>query len=201
MAVSHYAAWVCHAKGSIKMRGDGVEGRPAAQHPSVRIACQRPKEDQIMNSGFVALRGECRCARVRFEITTPPIMTMACHCTGCQRMSASAFSLSAAIPSAAFSITQGEPVIGGLRGALQHFFCDYCMSWLFTRADGFESFVNIRVTMLEEPRQFPPYIETYTSEKLPWASTPAVYSFPQFPPLEDYEGLTKKYASHVWAQT
>jgi hypothetical protein len=116
-------------------------------------------------------------------------------------MSASAFSLSAAIPSNAFSITQGEPVIGGLRGAVHHFFCDYCMSWLFTRIDEVESFVNIRVTMLDDPRPFPPFIETYTSEKLPWASTPAVHSFPQFPPLEAYEGLAREYASHVRAQT
>jgi hypothetical protein len=158
-------------------------------------------QEQIVNSEFVALRGECRCGKVRFEITAPPIMTMACHCTGCQRMSASAFSLSAAIPSDAFSITQGEPVIGGLRGALHHFFCDYCMSWLFTRVDGFESFVNIRVTMLDDPSPFPPYIETYTSEKLPWASTPAVHSFSHFPSLEDYDGLVRQYASHVRAQT
>jgi hypothetical protein len=151
-----------------------------------------------MNS-FVALQGECRCGRIRFQITAPPIITMACHCTGCQRMSASAFSLSAAIPSKAFSIMQGEPVIGGMRGAAHHFFCDYCLSWLFTQVDGFDSFVNIRVTMLDDPSRFPPYIETYTSEKLPWATTPAVHSFAQFPLLEDYEGLAKEYGSRVSA--
>lgn len=162
---------------------------------------REPKGGQIMNSEFAVLRGECRCGRVRFEVTAPPIITMACHCTGCQRMSASAFSLSAAIPSDAFSITQGEPVIGGLRdAAIHHFFCDYCMSWLFTRTDGLDFFVNIRVTMLADPSPFPPYIETYTSEKLSWASTPAVHSFPQFPPFEDYEDLARKYAAHVRGQ-
>jgi hypothetical protein len=54
--------------------------------------------------------------------------------------------------------------------------------------------------MLDDPSPFPPYIETFTSEKLPWATTPAVRSFEQFPPPEDYEGLTKEYASHVSAQ-
>lgn len=43
--------------------------------------------------------GRCRCGEVQFRISAPPILTMACHCRGCQRMSASAFSLSAAIPS------------------------------------------------------------------------------------------------------
>ena len=37
--------------------------------------------------------GGCRCGRVRLRVEAPPLITMACHCTGCQRMSASAFSL------------------------------------------------------------------------------------------------------------
>src|SRR5215470_19244491 len=88
--------------------------------------------------------GGCRCGRVRFRINAAPLLTMACHCTGCQRMTSSAFSLSAAIPSDGFSVTQGEPVIGGLHGPTRHFFCAYCMSWLFTRPEGLDWFVNIR---------------------------------------------------------
>jgi hypothetical protein len=68
------------------------------------------------------------------RISASPILTMACHCKGCQRMSASAFSLGAAIPSEGFEVIQGEPVIGGLHGANRHYFCAYCMSWIFTRA-------------------------------------------------------------------
>ena len=94
---------------------------------------------------------------------------------------------------------EGEPVIGGLRGPTRHFFCPYCMSWMFTRPDGFDSIVNIRVTMLDDPRPFPPFIETYTSEKLPWASTPAVRSFEKFPAFEEYEGLARDYAAYASA--
>jgi hypothetical protein len=79
----------------------------------------------------------------------------------------------------------------------RHFFCPYCMSWMFTRPDGFDSIVNVRVTMLDDPRPFPPFIETYTSEKLPWASTPAVRSFEKFPALEEYESLARDYAAHI----
>ena len=40
---------------------------------------------------------------------------MACHCAGCQRMTASAFSLSeASIRPSAFRLTPGEPVLGGI---------------------------------------------------------------------------------------
>jgi hypothetical protein len=139
--------------------------------------------------------GGCRCGQVRIRIAAPPLLTMACHCTGCQRMSASAFSLSAAIPSEGFSVTKGEPVIGGLHGATRHYFCPHCMSWMFTRPEGLDMFVNVRPTMLDDPSWFSPFIETFTREKLAWAATPAVHSFETFPPFDAYAALTRDYAA------
>ncbi|HEX2527843.1 MAG TPA: GFA family protein [Geminicoccus sp.] len=137
--------------------------------------------------------GGCRCGQVRIRISEPPLLAMACHCTGCQRMSASAYSLSAAIPRDGFTVTQGEPVIGGLHGAHRHYFCPHCKSWMFTRADGMDWFVNLRPTMLDNPGWFTPYVETWTSEKLPWATTPAVHSYEQLPAFEDFAWLTEAY--------
>lgn len=143
------------------------------------------------------LDGGCRCGRVRFRVSAQPLLAMACHCTGCQRMTGSAFSLSAAIPVDGFAVTKGEPVIGGLHGASRHYFCPHCMSWLFTRPEGIDWFVNIRPTMLDVSTSFPPFIETFTSEKLPWATTAAVHSFETFPPFEAYEELTREYAQRA----
>ena len=141
--------------------------------------------------------GGCRCGRVRLRISAPPLLTAACHCTGCQRMSSSAFSLSAAIPSEGFAIIQGEPVIGGLRGGTRHSFCPHCMSWLFTRPEGVDWFVNLRPTMLDNPSWFAPFIETYTSEKLPWATTPAVHGYERFPQMGEFAGLLEAFGR--WA--
>jgi hypothetical protein len=139
--------------------------------------------------------GACRCGRTRFAVSAPPLLTAACHCTGCQRMSASAFSLSVAIPAAGFRVTQGVPVIGGLHGKTQHFFCPHCMSWMFTRPEGEKNaFVNVRPTMLERHEWFAPFIEFWTREKLPWASTPAVHSYESQPAMEDYPQLLEEYA-------
>jgi hypothetical protein len=147
----------------------------------------------------LAREGGCRCGQVRIIVSLPPFLTMACHCTGCQRMTGSAFSLSAAILAKGFAITRGEPVVGGLHGtAAHHFFCPHCMSWMFTRLEGFD-FVNVRATMLDDPSSFVPFIETYTSEKLPWAATPALHSFEKFPALDEYDSLMEKYAA--WMET
>ena len=48
-------------------------------------------------------------------------------------------------------------------------------------------FVNLCPTMLEDPNWFTPFIETYTSEKLPWATTPAVRGHERFPGVGSLE--------------
>ena len=95
-------------------------------------------------------QGSCRCGQVQLKVRGRPVMTFACHCTGCQKMTASAFSLSSLYPEDAFEWSGLEPVIGGLHGDLRHFFCPHCLSWMFTRFDAMGPFVNVRSTMLDE---------------------------------------------------
>ena len=145
--------------------------------------------------GDFTREGGCRCGQVRFRISAPPLITMACHCTGCQKMTGRAFSLSVLTPAAGFAVTMGEPVLGGLHGATRHFFCPNCKSWMFTRPDGAEHLVNVRTTLLDDPSGLEPYMETMTAEKLPWAVTPAVESFEGFPPVEAYGPMMAAFAA------
>ncbi|MEO0996571.1 MAG: GFA family protein [Pseudomonadota bacterium] len=148
-----------------------------------------------MTDGNPDKLGKCRCAKVQFKVSAEPLITMACHCTGCQRMTASAFSLSTLYPSHGLKITLGEPIIGGLHGATRHYFCAHCMSWLFTRPEGMDEFVNVRATMMEDARSYSPFVETYTIEKLPWATTHAAYSYDKFPSPDDFPELFSEFAN------
>lgn len=148
-----------------------------------------------MSRMTIPQEGGCRCGQVRLKISAPPILTMACHCTGCQKMSSSAYSLSAAIPADGFEVIAGEPVIGGLHGASRHYFCPHCMTWMFTRPEGMDWFVNLRPTMLDDTSGIAPFIETFTSEKLPFAATGALHSYETFPPMEAYEGLVNEFVA------
>jgi hypothetical protein len=141
------------------------------------------------------MAGSCRCGQVRIEISAPPLFTSACHCRGCQKMSASAYSLSVAIPTAGFRVTEGESVPGGLQGGtIRHHFCPHCKSWMFTRIQGMDLFVNVRATMLDDTSWYTPFIETWTDERLPWATTPARHSYPRFPPEADFPRLLAEFA-------
>jgi hypothetical protein len=140
------------------------------------------------------LEGGCRCGKTRLKITATPLVAAACHCKGCQKMSSSAYSLGILVPADGFQVTQGEPVLGGLRGEItQHNFCPHCMTWMYTGHTNMESMVVVRATMMDDISWFTPFMETYTDDKLPFATTSAKHSFPTFPGWEAMESLTKEY--------
>lgn len=139
--------------------------------------------------------GSCRCGALRVRVTKPPILTAACHCTGCQKMSGSAFSTTAMIPADGFEIIAGRPVVGGLKGPeIHHQHCPDCLSWVFTTLGPELPFVNLRAVMLDDTTWFAPFAETCTSERLPWARTGAPRSFEKFPPPEAFSELLAEFA-------
>ena len=143
------------------------------------------------------MTGGCRCCRVRFEISAPPMITLICHCTGCQRMTGSAYSTTVMVPTAGLNLTQGDVVIGGIRGDQGHHqHCDYCKSWIFTEIVPDMGFVNVRATMLDDTDWFTPYAETYTNEALAWARINGpTHSFATFPTAEEYQPLLAEFAA------
>lgn len=141
-----------------------------------------------------AMFGHCRCGRVTIRTGGQPVLTMACHCRGCQRMTASAFSLSSLFPDETVAIS-GETILGGLHGEFRHHHCAHCLGWVFTRADIMGPMVNIRSTMLDGGAVEPPFMETWTDARLPWVTTGAARRYPQFPPFEDFPRAMADFAA------
>jgi hypothetical protein len=145
------------------------------------------------------VEGHCMCGESRMHISIAPIITMACHCRGCQQMSASAFSLNILVPADGFAVTQGTPQIGALHGQNRYLYCPRCLNWLYTAPAGMP-FVNVRPVLFDVPLWRIPFAETCVDEKLPWATTPAQHSFAQYPPPEQYASLMAAYSEWVEAQ-
>lgn len=140
------------------------------------------------------IEGACMCGQVKLRVSAPPIMTMACHCKGCQKLSASAFSLTAMIPIDGFEIISGQTQIGALHGANPYHYCPHCLNWLYTGLSG-APFVNVRPSVFDVPAWSTPFIESYVAEKLPWAATSAKHSYAKFPGAEDYGPLMAEFAA------
>ena len=158
------------------------------------ILARRMEGTQPMAMPKLPIEGGCRCGRMRFRLTEQPWLEAACHCRGCQRMTASAFSTTLVMPDGGFSVIAGQPVTGGMHGDVgDHHHCDWCKSWVFTRPRAAMGFVNVRATLLDDPHWFAPWLETQTAEKLPWAATGAARSFERFPAMEEYQALMAAY--------
>ena len=147
----------------------------------------------MANDWRLPLDGGCLCSAIRFRISAPPLLSAACHCAWCQKRSASAYSLTLSVPTAGFAVIQGEPELGKGPSANPHFFCPGCKNWMFLRLDAF-GIVNVRPTQLDEHRWFRPYIEIFTSRKLPWAATSAVHSFETMPDPQAFGPLIEAFA-------
>ncbi len=137
--------------------------------------------------------GQCRCGNVRFQGEGAPLITMACHCRGCQRMSASAFSLSSLYPAGRFRVTDGEPVRGGLGTGPNHMFCGSCMTWLYTVPEGMDAFVNVRSTLLDNGEEHRPFIEAHRGEGFDWANSGAARTYERVPDDSEFGNLITAY--------
>ena len=60
----------------------------------------------------IPLTGGCQCGKLRYELSEAPRLVYCCHCTSCQRITASAFSISAVVIEEAFHLTAGQPPRG-----------------------------------------------------------------------------------------
>ncbi len=62
-----------------------------------------------MTKVSLPLEGGCQCGAVRYRLSAAPLMIYCCHCTNCQKITGSAFVLSATVSEAAFEFVKGTP--------------------------------------------------------------------------------------------
>ena len=136
------------------------------------------------DKGFpLPLAGGCRCGRVRYRVTQPPKFIFACHCTDCQQLTASAFSLGMAVLEAGFELQEGR---GDLRWwtktadsgqESRQYTCQACAGWTHTVAASSPGVVIVRAMTLDERGWVRPVAQIFTRSALPWALMPAQFSF------------------------
>jgi hypothetical protein len=110
-------------------------------------------------------------------------------------MTSSAYSLSAFYPMARFELGSGTPVAGALHGPSRQMYCPHCMSWVYTRPEAMDDFVNVRSPMIDGDPFGKPFIETVVSEALPFARLDAEHVFEGFPPREKFPALIADFLS------
>ena len=119
--------------------------------------------------------GGCQCGAIRYEITEAPQLVYTCHCTDCQRLTSSAFSLGIVVAAAGFRLSGIEPRplqrTGGSGRINTRSVCPECGSWISSPPR--DGLVRVRAGTLDDTSWLRPTRHIWTRSKQPWIKLPA----------------------------
>ena len=117
------------------------------------------------------ITGGCQCGAVRYEITAEPLTLIACHCTECQKQSASAFGMTLRIPRDSLSVTGAlnrwdrQAESGNIVTCL---FCPTCGVRVIHQVGAAPLTVNIKAGTLDDAGALRPAGHIWTDSAQPW---------------------------------
>lgn len=126
------------------------------------------------------LTGGCLCGALRYEIGEAPVTTYTCHCTDCQRLTSSAFSMAITVSDGAFRLTKGEPRLAQKTAEsgriVTRWVCPDCGCWITSspqpgEAPG-EMIRRVRAGTLDDTSWLRPTAHFWTRSKQPWIVLP-----------------------------
>lgn len=117
--------------------------------------------------------GECYCGEIAFEAELNPDHVGLCHCTDCQKLSGSAFRMTARVQGSTFNLLRGEPTryvkIGDSGNRRIQHFCGKCGSDLYAHDDtDSPERINVRTGTVRQRAQLKPKFEGWYGSALPW---------------------------------
>ena len=130
---------------------------------------------------FTPCDGGCTCGRVRFRMTSAPLIVHCCHCRWCQRETGASFALNALIEADRVALLGQPPEVVDTPSA-SGIGQEISRIAVWSNYGGSGDKVRfIRVGTLDEPDRLAPDIHIYTASKQPW-----VILDPQVPAVAAY---------------
>jgi hypothetical protein len=117
-------------------------------------------------------QGGCLCSAVRYEISAPPLVSIACHCRACQYVAGGAPTLVMAFPKSAVTITKGAAKTfwstADSGAKVGRSFCHACGTPLFAAPEHNADFVAVKVGSLDDPSGFKVQLDIWRRTAQPW---------------------------------
>ena len=121
------------------------------------------------------LSGRCLCGAVGYECSAEPLAApIICHCTHCQKVSGSAFSVNVVVPAASV-VWKGESLASfadkGESGKwISRKFCRNCGSSDLRSSERFPGAVIIKGGTLDDRSWLKPNTHIWTNSAQPWSN-------------------------------
>jgi len=121
------------------------------------------------------IEGSCQCGGVKYQLLSAPQMVLACHCKACQKLSTSAFSLTAVVDADQLEF-EGEMVewrraadSGNISAAK---FCPTCGNRIYHYNPAAPDKIKLKPANLSDTSILEPDAHIWISEKQAWFSIP-----------------------------
>jgi hypothetical protein len=137
------------------------------------------------------LSGGCHCGALRYSLKSAPVTVYNCHCTNCQKISGSAFTVAATVMENALEFTKGAPArvewkadSGNMRFGL---FCGECGSRIANGQVPSIGVLSLRAGTFDDTSWIEPAGDIWTKSAQKWV---------KFGPLTA-EGQPKDYGPFI----
>lgn len=140
--------------------------------------------------------GGCLCGAVRFEVTGPPMIVHACHCTRCQQRTGSPLAVNLWIEADRVKVLADEPVKQGESAdengnTSSNWGCATCGYAVWTEFHAApRGSLFVRAGTLDDPSAFPPDVHIFVRSKQPWITVPE-----DVPAFETYYDFRKTWSA------
>ncbi|BBB26200.1 GFA family protein [Amphritea japonica] len=121
------------------------------------------------------IEGSCQCGGVKYRLLEAPQMVVACHCKECQKLSTSAFSITAMVKASGI-IFEGEmlewirPADSGNISAAR--FCPSCGNRIYHFNPAEPDVIKLKPSNLSDTSIINPTAHLWVSEKQDWYDIP-----------------------------
>jgi hypothetical protein len=120
--------------------------------------------------------GGCQCGALRYEITQAPQMIYACHCSDCQSITSSAFSMALVLADGAGRLVKGDPRAvqrtADSGRVTTRWMCPECGSWVCRAESSRSALRNVRAGTRDDTSWVRPRVHLWTRSKQPWIAIP-----------------------------
>lgn len=123
------------------------------------------------------LTGGCLCGAVRYEIEGPISGTSVCHCTHCQKVTGSAFSVNVLVPRDGMKVTGATLAqfadTGESGRTVVRQFCGRCGSSIASEPEAMPTLTVLKAGTLDDRSFLQPATHIWTRSRQPWVEVPA----------------------------
>lgn len=130
--------------------------------------------------------GGCQCGAVRYELTGAPLTLVICHCTDCQKQTASAFGMTMPVFKRDLKLLSGTLKewrrIADSGREVACYFCPECGTRLYHSSSLGPDYWHLKAGTLDDTRGLEPVAQAWTASAQPWVKLAnELVSFPGQP--------------------